>query len=48
MFLSYQVEQVSWSSQKKLTVALSTAESEYIALHSATQGAIWLRQLFKS
>ena len=36
---------VSWLSQKQSTVALSTAESEYIALGSATQDAIWLRQL---
>ena len=36
---------VSWLSQKQSTVALSTAESEYIALGSATQEAIWLRQL---
>ena len=36
---------VSWLSQKQSTVALSTAEAEYIALGSATQEAIWLRQL---
>ena len=35
----------SWLSQKQATVALSTAEAEYIALGSATQEAIWLRQL---
>ena len=36
---------ISWVSQKQATVALSTAEAEYIALGSATQEAIWLRQL---
>ena len=36
---------MSWLSQKQATVALSTAEAEYIALGSATQVAIWLHQL---
>ena len=36
---------VSWLSQKQATIALSTAEAEYIALGSATQEAIWLHQL---
>jgi len=36
---------ISWLSQKQATVALSTAEAKYIALGSATQEAIWLRQL---
>ena len=36
---------VSWLSQKQATIALSTAEAEYIALGSATQEAIWLCQL---
>ena len=36
---------VTWLSQKQATVALSTAEAEYIALGSATQKAIWLHQL---
>ena len=36
---------ISWLSQKQATVALSTAEAEYIALGSATQKAIWLHQL---
>ena len=36
---------VSWISQKQATVALSTAEAEYVALGSATQEAIWLRRL---
>ena len=42
---------VSWLSQKQATVALSTAEAEYVALGSAAQEAIWLQQLlldFKS
>ena len=33
---------ISWLSQKQTTVALSTAEAEYVALGSATQEAIWL------
>ncbi|XP_068692965.1 uncharacterized protein [Montipora capricornis] len=36
---------VSWLSKKQATVALSTAESEYVALSTATQDAIWLRRL---
>ena len=36
---------ISWLSQKQATVALSKAEAEYVALGSATQEAIWLRQL---
>ena len=38
---------ISWLSQKQATVALSTAEAEYIALGSATQEAIWLHQLLR-
>ncbi len=38
---------ISWLSQKQATVALSTAEAEYIALCSAAQEAVWLKQLFK-
>ena len=37
---------ISWRSKKQTSVALSTAEAEYIALSSATQEAMWLRQLF--
>ena len=33
---------ISWLSQKQTTVALSTAEAEYVALGSATQEAIWV------
>ena len=36
---------VSWLSKKQATVALSTAEAEYVALTTATQEAIWLRRL---
>ena len=36
---------VSWQSRKQSCVALSTSEAEYIALTSAAQEAIWLRQL---
>ena len=36
---------VSWLSHKQATVALSTAEAEYIALGSAVQEAMWLLQL---
>ena len=36
---------ISWLSQKQATVALSTAEAEYIAMGSATQESIWLHQL---
>ena len=36
---------VSWRSKKQSSVALSTAEAEYMALASAAQEAIWIRQL---
>lgn len=36
---------VSWRSKKQTSVALSTAEAEYIALASTAQEAVWLRQL---
>ena len=38
---------VSWKSRKQLSVSLSTCESEYMALASATQEARFLRQLSK-
>jgi Reverse transcriptase (RNA-dependent DNA polymerase)/gag-polypeptide of LTR copia-type len=36
---------VSWRSQRQQTVALSTAEAEYMALTAAIQEAVYLRQL---
>ena len=36
---------ISWRSKKQACVALSTAEAEYIALASAAQEAVWMRQL---
>ena len=36
---------ISWRSKKQSCVALCTAEAEYIALASAAQEAIWMRQL---
>ena len=37
---------ISWYSRKQSSVALSTAEAEYMALSSASQEAVWLRQLY--
>jgi len=37
---------ISWSSRKQPTVALSTMETEYMALAKATCKTIWLRKLF--
>ena len=36
---------ISWRSKKQACVALSSAEAEYIALASAVQEAVWVRQL---
>src|SRR5690606_21886734 len=36
----------SWSSKKQTSVALSTAESEYVAATHAAKQALWLRSLF--
>jgi hypothetical protein len=36
---------ISWLSKKQATVALSTAEAEYLALCSATQETVWLKKL---
>jgi hypothetical protein len=36
---------VSWSSRKQSSVALSTAEEEYITLSVAIREAVWLRKL---
>lgn len=41
----YQNGSIAWNSCKQQTVALSTAEAEYMAMASATQEALWLRQL---
>lgn len=35
---------ISWNSRRQHTVALSSTEAEYMALSSATQEAIWLKQ----
>ena len=36
---------ISWRSKEQTRVTLSTAEAEYMALASAAQEAMWLRQL---
>jgi hypothetical protein len=36
---------VSWKSQRQQTVALSTAEAEYIALTAGTQEAMFMKQV---
>ena len=36
---------ITWKSKKQSCVALSTAEAEYMALSSAAQEAIWIREL---
>ena len=36
---------VTWRSKKQSCTALSTAEAEYMALSSAAQEAIWMREL---
>ena len=38
-------EAISWLSKKQASVALSTAEAEYIALCATTQEVVWLRRL---
>ena len=38
---------ISWCSKKQATVALSSAEAEYMAVCAATQEAIYLRALLK-
>jgi hypothetical protein len=37
----------SWKSRRQATVALSTAEAEYMASGDATKQAVWLRQLLR-
>ena len=36
---------VTWKSKKQSCVALLTAEAEYMALSSAAQEAVWIREL---
>lgn len=36
---------ICWSSKNQPTIALSTAEAEYMALSAGTQEALWLKQL---
>ena len=36
---------MSWRSKKQNTVALSSAEAEYVALSSAAQESLWMRRL---
>lgn len=36
---------VSWGSKRQQTIALSSTEAEYMAMSSAVQEAIWLKQL---
>ena len=36
---------ISWRSKKQTSVALSTAEAEYVALASTAQEALWLQHL---
>lgn len=38
---------ISWGSKKQATVALSTAEAEYMATCTATQEAVYLRKLLQ-
>lgn len=38
---------VSWRSQRQKTVALSTAEAEFMAVCDGVKECIWLRQLLK-
>ena len=39
---------VSWQSKRQRSVALSTAEAEYMALTEATKEAIWLKNITES
>ncbi len=38
---------MSWRSKKQSSVALSTAESEYMALSNTTQEAVWLHEVYQ-
>lgn len=35
---------ISWASKRQLTIALSSTEAEYMAISSAIQESIWLKQ----
>eukprot|EP00253_Pinus_taeda_P001822 PITA_01822 len=39
---------ISWSSKKQSTVALSTAEAEYVAAIAAACQAVWMRRMLRS
>jgi len=39
---------ITWQSKRQQTVALSTTETEYMALTQATKEALWLKALFES
>jgi hypothetical protein len=39
---------VSWCSRKQISVALSTAEAEYIVLSVAVREAVWLQKLMNN
>ncbi|KAI4380702.1 hypothetical protein MLD38_006864 [Melastoma candidum] len=41
----YSQKPISWSSKKQSTVALSSAEAEYITANEATREVVWLRRL---
>ena len=38
---------ISWATKKQSTVALSTAEAEYMAVSAATQETLWVRSLLR-
>ncbi len=38
---------ISWKSKKQASVAISTAEAEYMALASATQEGVWLQKILE-
>src|ERR1700679_1801578 len=37
---------ITWKSKKQTIIAMSSTESEYVALSEAGQGAFWLRNLY--
>ena len=42
------LEVISWASKKQLIVALSTAETEYVAATTAACQAVWMRRMLRS